>query len=171
MKTLGLAIVLGIVAGTVAACANNPGASTEVVVTAADSGDRVKVPESGIIELRLGSNPSTGYGWEITEIDRDKLEQIGAPRFEDRSHGSDSRSGADKKSGETGLVGAPKVEVWRFKALQKSESKLALEYKRPWETDEPAAETFEVTVLISAGEAEVIPLHPAETESPGGDGH
>ena len=53
------------------------------------------------------------------------------------------------EAGETPMVGAGGVENWTFKALAKGETTISMEYSRPWEGGEKAAQTFELTVVVN----------------------
>jgi inhibitor of cysteine peptidase len=80
----------------------------------------------------LRSNPSTGYRWEVTEIDESILQSLGEPAFQ-----------ADSE-----LVGSPGKETFRFLALRTGHVDLRLDYRRPWEQGVPPAETFNLRVIV-----------------------
>ncbi len=86
-----------------------------------------------IFILELPSNPSTGYQWEVFEIDNTLLKPIGKSEF--------------TSSTKSQIVGAPGIEKFKFKAIKKGKTKLTLQYKRPWE-NKPPSSVFSVFVII-----------------------
>ena len=102
--------------------------------TEADNGSRVMVEAGEEFIVTLESNPTTGYSWQIVEMDQAMLNQRGDVEFQ---QGSDS----------DGLVGAGGAETFRFVAVSPGETILTLGYFRPWE-DEPLQKTFTITVAI-----------------------
>lgn len=88
-------------------------------------------------EVKLCSNPSTGFQWlESAQIsDTTVLEQ--------QSHkfiGSDSEPSPPP--------GTPGQEVWTFKALKRGSSSIFFEYGRPWEGGEKGEWTCTVDVIV-----------------------
>ena len=82
--------------------------------------------------LTLRSNPTTGYIWQPAEpVDERILRFIGS----------------EYRSDKTGLTGAGGREVWTFKAVGSSETRIMLKYARPWEKDAAPAKTARFTVL------------------------
>jgi len=85
--------------------------------------------------VTLCSNPSTGFLWsESAQISDQTVLQQADHKFvppEDQE-----------------LVGAGGEEVWTFRALNKGESTISMEYSRPWEGGEKGAWTFNLTVVV-----------------------
>ena len=78
--------------------------------------------EEGLI-VRLPSNPSTGYDWEIVRMP-DFLVQVGERKFTSDAKGS-------------GMVGVGGVTIWRFQVIGSGNGILGFAYRRPWETVPP----------------------------------
>ncbi len=76
-----------------------------------------KVPAGSVYELRLESNPSTGYGWTL--IFEEPLEVT-----------SDFETESD-------LCGAPGTQVIKVTCRESGTFELTAEYKRPWENCDP----------------------------------
>jgi inhibitor of cysteine peptidase len=93
----------------------------EVVLSAGDT-----------LLLSLESNPTTGYAWEIAEIDQSILREA--------SHEYEAEA--------SGLVGSGGHEIWRFDALAAGRTTLQLEYRRPWEEGVEPEKTFCVRVVV-----------------------
>ena len=83
--------------------------------------------------VALQGNPGTGYAWEVLPADVAVLEQVGEWEFEPQSN----------------LAGAPGTMTLRFRAVEAGQQVLQLVYRRPWETDVPPLDTFEVTVIVN----------------------
>ncbi len=106
----------------------------EVSLGAADDGRQIELGEGQVLVISLESNPSTGYGWEVEEIDKAILRQMGKTEFEAESH----------------LLGAPAKQILRFEAVAAGQTPLRLVYRRPWEKGVAPARTFSLQVK-SAG--------------------
>ena len=73
--------------------------------------------------VRLPSNPSTGYDWEIVQMPF-FLEVTGTREFVQDSIGS-------------GMVGVGGVTVWKFQIVSPDSGVLGFACRRPWETAPP----------------------------------
>jgi predicted secreted protein len=109
-----------------------------LVVTEEDNGQTLAVVEGDNVTVRLSANPSTGYSWKVTETS----DAFGYPEEDyEASTGPVGGGGTAvftwKTTGEQSLVGTHTV---------------TLEYRRSWETEGPAAETFWFNVRITAAE-------------------
>jgi len=107
-------------------------------VTDADNGKTVTVTEGQNLLVKLQSNPSTGYGWEVVSTDR----TFGYPS-------------AEKFFPNGGGVGSGGIErfTWKTKSplSMVGEHHVKMEYKRSWEKNVAPAKTFEFTVKIVSG--------------------
>ena len=81
--------------------------------------------------ISLESNPTTGYSWQLAKPLDEKIVQL---------------VGSEYVPSKTDLVGAGGEEKWTFLAVKKGSTRVALEYVRSWEEDDPAVE--EKTFLI-----------------------
>ena len=106
-----------------------------VQLTDADNGKTVTVKADQALILRLGANPTTGFGWEVSQVDAQLLAQRDSKIYEPAN--------TDKP-----VVGGGGMEIFQFTALQKGETTLKLIYHRAWEKDVPAAQTYQVTIKI-----------------------
>lgn len=75
------------------------------------------ITEGQVLVIVLDSNLSAGYSWEVAEIDRKVLRQVGSSEFKQ----------------ESGLLGAPGKQILRFEAVGTGYTTLRLIYQRPWE--------------------------------------
>jgi inhibitor of cysteine peptidase len=103
-------------------------------LTEAENGQQVILGPSESLTITLQSNPTTGYSWQVLEIDPTVLAQEGDPEYR-------------QSPGSEGLVGAGGTETFHFKAAESGETSLKLGYMRTWES-EPPVETFEIRVVV-----------------------
>ena len=105
-----------------------------------NSGDTIQVLPGEIIRVKLRSNPSTGYSWELGPLE-DGLFEVES-KFEADPH----------KEYEAGYGGC---DIWTFQAEQSGETDISLTYERPWEDNRPADKTFKLHVVIGAASPQI----------------
>jgi len=106
----------------------------DIEIGADANGTQVELKAGQALIISLVSNPTTGFGWHVAEIDESILKQVGEVEF------------AQEAGGEQ-LVGAGGIETLRFEAIASGTTTLTLTYDRAWE-DQPPEETFTVTVVV-----------------------
>ncbi len=95
------------------------------------NGGQVSLKVGETLVVALASNPSTGYSWEIAELDQLVLKLT----KEDFKVDSD-------------LVGAPGTQLFFFEALKVGQTSLQIVYHRPWETGVEPTDTFSIAVQV-----------------------
>jgi predicted secreted protein len=80
----------------------------------------VKVNAGGEFSLKLASNPTTGYRWNLTEPPDTAVVMF---------------SGNQYRSSTQGRLGSGGVDTWTFKAVGKGRALIFLRYARSWEKD------------------------------------
>jgi len=103
----------------------------EEVKTYIDSGQTIDIGVNQEFIIALGSNPTTGYGWQET-YDETMLGMV------EKTY----------RPGEEDVVGGGGIEYFRFKALKTGETEITLIYKRPQEASTPQHVTKVFTVNI-----------------------
>lgn len=106
--------------------------TNEVQATQAENGRQITLQPGEVMTIALKSNLTTGYSWQVMEIDNAILVQDGDPEY--------------KTDGQT-IPGAGGTETFHFKATGVGETTLELGYVRPWENT-PPIETYTVQVLV-----------------------
>jgi len=103
-----------------------------VAETYTDPGQTVNIGVNQEFIIALGSNPTTGYGWQESH-DKTMLELL------EKSY---------KEEAQEGVVGAGGIEYFRFKALKSGQTKITLVYQRSWEepTSQDLTKVFTVNV-------------------------
>ena len=108
--------------------------TNEAIITDSGNGRQITVKTGDVVTVSLDSNPTTGYSWQVIEIDNTVLIQDGDPEYK-------------QDAGSAGLVGAGGTETFRFKATGSGETSLKLGYRRPWE-NVPPIENFSVKIVV-----------------------
>jgi len=83
--------------------------------------------------VRLDSNPTTGYSWQVSAVNGAVLRQQGDPQF---------LRPVDAPLGAGGVL------IFRFVAASAGQTRLALVYRRPFEPNAKPADTFSVQVTV-----------------------
>jgi inhibitor of cysteine peptidase len=105
---------------------------TEVKLDMSDNGSQVEIERGQILAITLESNASTGYTWDVVELDENILQQIGEPEFRPRGN----------------RPGDPNDMTIRFEAVNVGRTTLKLLYHRRWEEEKVPQETFSVQVVV-----------------------
>ena len=98
-----------------------------------DTGSDLTVPVGTRLLVTLSGNASTGYEWEITDLDTAVLENTGT---------------TSRSSCAIPMPGCGEIKTWTFTALAPGSTSLRMIYHRPWEDEEPTR-TFELTVTVT----------------------
>ncbi|MGA9348903.1 MAG: C1 family peptidase [Anaerolineae bacterium] len=102
----------------------------EIRVTEENNGGLAELGADQVLVITLESNPSTGYLWEVAEISKNVLYQVGTTELQQTSP----------------LLGAPGKQILRFRPVGAGRSTLKLVYHRPWEKGVEPAREFSIQV-------------------------
>jgi len=97
-----------------------------------DNGALVQIPRGAKITIELKENPTTGYRWTISSIDKVFLVPEG-----------DEFLPSKQKS-----LGAGGLRRFSFRAKDAGSTVLTLINKRAWQSDDQATGTFKLTIRI-----------------------
>lgn len=100
-------------------------------LTASASDKVLEIDAGSLIALKLDSNPSTGYGWEV-KPDQKAITKVG--------------SSFTILNNDPTRMGAPGLEILMLAAQQKGTYKVTMQYKRPWE--QLTINEFSFTVIV-----------------------
>lgn len=126
-KVLKVVVFLSLLLAALSAC----GGSKEVNLDAGDNGNQVELNMDQTLVISLEGNPTTGYTWEVAEVDEGVLRQVGEAEFEPESD----------------AVGAGGVQLLHFEPVSSGQTVLDLVYHRSWEDEQPQ-ETFSIQVTV-----------------------
>lgn len=101
-----------------------------------DNGKTGEVRAGDTFTVTLISNLTTGYQWDIEQLDPAILQQVGEAAYE-----------PDNKKGD--MVGAGGKETFTFKAQANGQTDLTLIYHRRWEKGIQPIETFKMTIVVN----------------------
>lgn len=132
LSPLAMAGAAGIAGAATAAPAPPP---RPIVVQQSQDGRVVQLQRSQRLVIRLPSNPSTGYGWQVVTVNRTVLQQEGAATYVPNPN--------PRK-----WVGVGGVEVFRFRVIGAGNTQLRLAYRRWWERSQRPAQTFGLRVIV-----------------------
>jgi len=129
-------------AQTAAAEAAQAEAEAGVVYVGADKkGGEVSVPASQTLRIELETVPTAGYVWQIAE----------KPDFLELT-GENTRATNPALQSQPGFTGGNHYMSFDLKASAPGTGVVKLTEGRPWESDEPASDTFDVTVTVTPAE-------------------
>ena len=100
-----------------------------------DNGGQVDIVLDQEFVVKLGSNESTGYAWEIERFDEDVIEQVGEVSYE------------HSFVPPPGFTGFGEITVFRFQGVDNGETELRLIYYTPWTEEEPI-KTYSVQIVV-----------------------
>jgi inhibitor of cysteine peptidase len=106
-------------------------AATKVLADA-DNGAKVRLKTGERFEVRLKSNPSTGFMWSVEAESTPLLKLV-----------SQSQTRPAVKG-----VGRPIMQIFKFAAIAGGEGELVLHYVRSWEKPVPDEKQFTVHVVV-----------------------
>jgi len=106
----------------------------ELKLTADNNNQAVSLALGGALSVTLDSNATTGFSWQLVAD--------GAPVLTLRGHDYVLEPSAQERTGAGGQ------EVWRFQAAAAGAAELRLEYRRPWEKDQPPATVYLLHVTV-----------------------
>ena len=105
------------------------------ILTEKNNGDSLNLKINDTVEIKLESNPTTGYSWFLSDNVDETIVSVTSPEFME-----------SKKDEE--LVGAGGYEIFTIKAIAKGKTDIILNYERPWEEGVEPLEIFEITISI-----------------------
>lgn len=119
-----------------AACATPPPAP--VNINDLNAGQTINLKVAQGLTVELPSTPSTGFSWQVTNIDTNVLTQVGPSKFKASSPAADS----------------PGVETLTFQAFGPGTTALELGYVNSADKGAPPTQTYGVTVVVTDSKGE-----------------
>ena len=107
------------------------GAAPVQTFTDPESGTSVTLRPGGKLNLKLDSNPTTGYYWYLKDIDASLVDQISEGYFADPAP--------------EGMVGSGGHQMFVFEALATGKADLVLSYER---SPQDVAETLKLKIKV-----------------------
>jgi len=110
----------------------NVGSQDFIRVDKNNADGKIFVSRDQVLEVRLPSNPSTGYSWYLTNSSNNIMKQVGDWDFI-----------SDNPNQPTGAAG---TQVIRFVGTSAGTAELQLSYSRPWEKNKEPLEVYKITI-------------------------
>jgi len=132
IKKIKITVIVFLSAIMLLFCLN--GCASGKTLTEKNNGDSINMKVNDTVEIKLVSNPTTGYGWFLGDSADSSIVSVDGPEFIESEK-------------EENMVGAGGHEVFVIKAVSKGKASIILNYERPWEEEEPV-DTFKVTVKV-----------------------
>ncbi len=104
----------------------------EIKLTQANNGESYELNRDDVIVIRLTENPTTGYCWEIEELDNNIL----------------ALQSSDFFLPENPQIGEGGMRVFAFKAKTAGSAQIRLKYWREWEGNDSITDVFNVTTIV-----------------------
>jgi predicted secreted protein len=114
----------------------------EITLRAEQAGEVVHVRPGDTIVVDLEENLSTGYSWEVDELDESVVERTASTAVAPTVAPTGAPSGA--------LLGAAGRRVLTFTARAPGDAGVRLALRRPWEGGGPPARTLTFPVSVTA---------------------
>lgn len=108
------------------------------VITDADKGGTVHLRAGDTLELRLNSNPTTGFMWYLKKESTRLLKLTG----------QSETNPPEPAAGQPVKVGQPIFQVFEFLAKQPGDGVLLLHYVRSWDPPAPDEQQFQIHVVV-----------------------
>jgi predicted secreted protein len=106
-----------------------------VHITAEQNGQMVNVTVNQRFAIELVGVPTAGYVWAPTQV----------PAFITRA--GEATGNTTQAQSQPGFAGGNHWEVTMFSATEPGSGEIVMEQRRPWETEEPASQTFRVAIV------------------------
>jgi predicted secreted protein len=101
----------------------------KIILSMDDNGRQIELTNGQTFNVTLETNPSTGYTWEVVELNTNLLQKIGE---------TDSEPNITEKN----MVGAPVMHTFQFEVINTGQTTLKIIYHRIWEKDVAPVNTF-----------------------------
>ena len=111
-------------------------AHTNVSVHASNSGGQVNISVGDLLIVKLDSNKTTGYSWNLSAIsDTSVITKV-------------SDEYITPPPSDPPIVGQGGYEKWTFEALAAGTANISMKYFQPWNSAAEPAATFSITVNV-----------------------
>ena len=110
--------------------------SKSLVFTEKDNGSMVSCTKDQELKIKLESNMTTGYSWNLSENTDEGIVMMVSSEYKE-----------SKKEKE--MVGAGGTETFIFEAKDNGRTEILLEYKKPWEENTEPEKVFKITVTVN----------------------
>jgi len=100
-----------------------------------NNGDNLNLKINDVITIKLESNATTGYKWNLSEESNSDIIALVSSDY-------------TEKENKDNLVGAGGFETFTFKAVSNGSITLIITYNRPWEKDVQPEKIFKLNISV-----------------------
>ncbi|NHZ86790.1 MAG: hypothetical protein GWP19_13100 [Planctomycetia bacterium] len=108
--------------------------TTTIIIKENSQEEKYSLKKGDIVKVILNANPTTGYKWQIENIDTLKIKIV------------EETYTANKVQSD--IVGSGGNKIYLFKAISKGNTFIEFEYSRPFEKDLPPKKKFHINLGI-----------------------
>jgi inhibitor of cysteine peptidase len=105
----------------------------QIIIGKTDNGKSFEVSQNDLISINLPENPTTGYLWQVSEVDNRVV------KIQDSTFSISTESG----------IGAGGMRILSFKAESSGTTNIRLNLRRGWEPEQSAIEKFGLIIHVS----------------------
>jgi predicted secreted protein len=102
------------------------------------NGRQMELTKGQTLNVTLEANPSTGYSWEVVELNNNIIRQIGEAEYQQISNFTKEHP----------MVGAPVMQTFQFEVINTGQTTLKLVYRRSWEKDVAPLNNFSIDLVV-----------------------
>jgi inhibitor of cysteine peptidase len=111
-------------------------ASDDVAVSLSDNGSQIELDQGETLAVSLDANPTTGFWWEVAEVEASILEQVGDGIY----YMDDTEDPPPPGTGG--------VKVYRFRAVSAGQTTLKIVLRGSVKEDVEPVHTFSMLVVV-----------------------
>ncbi len=101
-------------------------------ITESMDGQTVTVKAGESFTIKLSGNPTTGYGWQMADVDTSIVQQDGKTAYKM----------------DLPIAGSGGMYTYHFKTVSAGTTTLNFKYLRSWEKDKAPYKTFTITIEV-----------------------
>jgi inhibitor of cysteine peptidase len=109
---------------------------TNVSVNASDSGGQVAMSVGDLLIVKLDSNKTTGYSWNLSAISNTSIMKKVSDEY------------ITPPQTDPPMAGRGGYEKWTFEAIAAGTANISMKYFQPWDTAAAPAANFSITVNV-----------------------
>jgi inhibitor of cysteine peptidase len=99
------------------------------------NGRQIELTNGQTFNVTLETNPSTGYSWEVVELNNSIIQKIG-------------EAVSEPNITQKNMVGVPVMHTFQFEVINTGQTTLKIVYHRIWEKDVAPVKTFSVELFV-----------------------
>jgi len=99
------------------------------------NGRQIELTNGQTFNVTLETNPSTGYSWEVVELNNSIIQKIG-------------EAVSEPNITQKNMVGVPVMHTFQLEVINTGQTTLKIVYHRKWEKDVAPVNTFSIELFV-----------------------